>query len=151
LQYHRTILFLLLIGLNSCQTFTAPDPEELISSIEKFNKAFAQGDLAVLDSLTTENYLHTNSSSKVIGKTAWFDYLKRRNKRLKSGDLVVLDYTLDQTKIEYHGSSAIVTGKVTVVTKDSIESKENHYRITNLWVYEEGHWKRSGFHDAKIE
>ena len=123
----------------------------MITSIEKFNIAFAQSDLKVLDSMTTANYLHTNSSSKAIGKKDWFNYLEKRNKQLESGAIEVLDYTLDETKIEYHGNSAIVTGRVTVVTKDSIGSKKNQYRITNLWVYENGTWKRAGFHDGKIK
>lgn len=151
MKYYRTLFLVLFLGLSSCQPQTTPNPDELIASIEKFNTAFAQGNLMTLDSLTTKNYLHTNSSSQVIGKTDWFNYLEKRKERLKSGDLTVLDYALDQTKIEYHGSSAIVTGRVTVVTKDSMGTKENHYRITNLWVFEEGRWKRAGFHDGKIE
>ena len=126
------------------------EKENLEDAIKKFNMAFATGDLEILDSLTTENYLHTNSSSKVIGKSDWFNYLKKRNAFLKSGKLVVMDYTLGQTKIEYHGSSAIVTGRVTVVAKDSLGTTENQYRITNLWVYKNGTWKRAGFHDGKI-
>ncbi|WP_422858960.1 nuclear transport factor 2 family protein [Flagellimonas sp. S174] len=122
-----------------------------MASIEKFNKAFSEGDLNVLDSMTTANYLHTNSSSEVIGKKDWFNYLEKRSKRLQSGEIEVLDYKLDETKVEYHGNSAIVTGKVTVKVKDSLGSKENQYRITNLWVYENGTWKRAGFHDGKIK
>ncbi len=151
MKFYYAILFVFTLGLGGCQIHTTTNQKELAASINKFNKAFALGDLEVLDALTTKNYLHTNSSSQVIVKSDWFNYLKKRNERLRSGEFVVLDYVLDQTKIEYHGSSAIVTGRVTVVTKDSIETTKNQYRITNLWVYEDNRWKRAGFHDGKID
>ncbi|BFP40161.1 hypothetical protein FGF1_10060 [Flavobacteriaceae bacterium GF1] len=119
--------------------------------LKKFNTAFANGDLAILDSLTTENYVHTNGSSKVISKTDWFNYLRQRNRQLKSGDLKVLDYSLKEQQIEYHGTTAIVTGKVLIVTGDSSGTKEHEYRITNIWVYGNEGWKRAGFHDGKIQ
>lgn len=145
------ILVFIAFGFFSCQNDEEPNKKALLLAIEKFNTAFAQGDLETLDSMTTTNYLHTNSSSKVIGKTDWFNYLKKRNTRLESGEITVLRYELDQTKIEYHGPAAIVTGRVTVVVEDSKGTKENQYRITNLWVYEAGQWKRAGFHDGKIQ
>ena len=150
---HQSILVLFGICLLSCQPKNSVDVDHdaLTTSIEAFNIAFSQGDLNVLDSLTTANYLHTNSSSKVIGKTDWFNYLEKRNKRLESGEIEVLEYKLDETKIEYHGNSAIVTGRVTVITKDSLGPKQSQYRITNLWVFENSTWKRAGFHDGKIQ
>lgn len=144
---------LIWILLLSC----SPNPKnkvpynELTITIKKFNKAFAEGNLAVLDSLTTDNYLHTNGNAKVITKDKWFNYLKKRNKQLESGVLKVLEYNFTEQKIELHGTTAIVTGKVTVVTQDSLGSKKNQYRITNIWAYEKSQWKRAGFHDGKIE
>ncbi len=151
MKIHQSISFLIVICLLGCEPKSSVDRDALLSAIETFNTAFSEGDLAILDSMTTSNYMHTNSSSRVIGKTDWFSYLEKRSKRLESGEIEVLDYTLDETKIEYHGSSAIVAGRVTVITKDSLGTKQNQYRITNLWVYENSIWKRAGFHDGKIE
>ena len=151
MKIHQSIPLLLVVCLFSCEPKNPVDRDALLTSIETFNTAFSESDLAVLDSMTTSNYLHTNSSSQVIGKTDWFNYLEKRNKRVESGEIEILDYSLDETKIEYHGNSAIVTGRVTVITKDSLETKQNQYRITNLWVYENGTWKRAGFHDGKIK
>lgn len=143
------LLFWGCIGENERNT-PQPDKRELEKSIERFNMAFAEGNLIVLDSLTTENYLHTNSNSRAIGKSDWFNYLKKRNKELESGTVQVLDYRLEETRIEHHTNCAILTGKVTVKVKDSSGIKTNNYRITNLWVIEDGTWKRAGFHDTKI-
>ncbi|PRX57678.1 nuclear transport factor 2 family protein [Flagellimonas meridianipacifica] len=151
MKIHQSILVLISIYLLGCEPKNSVDHNALMTSIETFNKAFSEGDLKVLDSMTTANYLHTNGSSKVIGKKGWFNYLEKRSKRLQSGEIEVLNYKLDETKIEYFGNSAIVTGKVSVKVKDSLGSKENKYRITNLWVYENETWKRAGFHDGKIK
>ena len=151
MKLYPSILIFISICILGCQPKNEVDRDSLTTSIDTFNKAFAEGNLAVLDSMITSNYLHTNSSSKVIRKADWFNYLKKRNQSLESGEIEVLEYTLDETKIEYHGNSAIVTGKVTVKVKDSLGPKENQYRITNLWVYENGTWKRAGFHDGKIK
>ena len=125
--------------------------KELAITFEKFNNAFAEGNLAILDSLTTENYLHTNSNSKVITKDEWFNYLRKRNKQLESGAIRILDYEFTEQKIEFHGTTSIITGKVKVVSKDSLGTKESQYRVTNIWVFKDGGWKRAGFHDGKIK
>ena len=67
---------------------------ELAKALDVFNTAFANGNLAVLDSMTMENYQHTNGSSKAINKTDWFNYLRKRNQQLKSGDLEVFVLTV---------------------------------------------------------
>ena len=149
------LLFLLLFLLSCNRNLrtnedTSVAKNELPMALKKFNTAFANGDLDILDSLTTKNYVHTNGSAKVISKTDWFNYLRRRNHQLKSGDLKVMDYSLEEQQIEYHGTTAIVTGKVHIVTRDSLGTKEHEYRITNIWVYGNGGWKRAGFHDGKI-
>ena len=154
---HSILPFILFFTLSCTQKRKTTTGEikipknELRGALDAFNTAFANGDLVVLDSLTTENYLHTNGSSKAIAKTDWFNYLRKRNQQLTSDNLEILDYSLDEQKIEFHGTTAIVTGKVRVGIKDSLGIKQTQYRITNVLVFDEGQWKRAGFHDGKIQ
>ncbi len=147
------IILLLITSCDSQNSLSQNDQEKqnLLAAIEKFNTAFAEGNLVLLDSMTTENYLHTNGSSKVINKTNWFNYLEKRSKDLEAGTIKIIDYQLEDTAIEHYENMAIVTGKVIVKTKDSSGIMKNQYRITNFWVLEEDRWKRAGFHDGKIE
>lgn len=149
----RISFYLLLFLLISCaQSKKDKIPNgELSRTLEKFNTAFANGNLTVLDSLTTENYLHTNGNAQVITKDQWFNYLRKRNKRLESGALSILEYDFTEQKIEFYGTTSIITGKVKVISKDSLGTKESQYRVTHIWVYEDGLWKRAGFHDGKIK
>lgn len=127
------------------------DKERLLSTLEDFNTAFQQGDVAALHSMVTENYVHTNGSSKAIGKTTWFNYLDKRATAIASGKLKVIDYKMEDIAIQFHGAIALVTGKVLVTTMEKEELTKNAYRITNIWVNENGQWKRAGFHDGKIQ
>lgn len=125
--------------------------ENLSKAIDKFNEAFKNGNNEVLQSMVTENYMHTNGNSKSIGKTDWFNYLSKRENEIRSGNLEVIEYKLNETKMEFYGSVAIVTGKISVSNKKNNEIQKNEYRITNIWVNESGKWKRAGFHDGKIK
>ena len=57
---------------------------------------------------------------------------------------------MDQTTIQFYESTAIVTARIIVTSYKLEEQQENEYRITNIWVKENGDWKRAGFHDGKI-
>ena len=125
--------------------------EALRERIDQFNTAFKNGDVKVLESMITDNYLHTNSNSKAIRKKDWVAYLHKRKKELASGELEVNNYKMEETEIELFDDVAIVTGKISFSSKRAEEQKENVIRITNIWVKEEGLWKRAGFHDTRIK
>ncbi|MBQ4822437.1 nuclear transport factor 2 family protein [Aquimarina sp. MMG016] len=125
--------------------------ESLLKTIEKFNTAFNTGDIKTLESMVTDNYLHTNSNSESIRKEDWFNYLHKRKKDIDSGILSVSSYNMDQTKVEIYNNTAIITARISVSSITSGKVKENQYRVTNIWVFQQGKWKRAGFHDGKIK
>ncbi len=149
--------FLGLIFMSSCSTNTSSVPgsiqekEKLLERIEQFNSAFKNGDVEKLESMITDNYLHTNSNSKPIRKKDWIAYLQNRRNELASGELTVDNYKMDETEIEIYSDMAIVTAKISFSSTRSGEQKENEIRITNIWVKEGGFWKRAGFHDTRIK
>ncbi|SNZ00522.1 nuclear transport factor 2 family protein [Flagellimonas pacifica] len=144
-------LFFLLGCETKSQSLSEEQKEELTLAIDQFNNAFANSDVSTLASMITENYMHTNGTSKAIDKETWLNYLNKRNQQIKSGALVFNDYKMSQLKIEFHNTTAIVTGKVSSSFSKNDEIKENEFRVSNLWVYEKGTWKRAGFHDGKIK
>ncbi|MDC6365565.1 MULTISPECIES: nuclear transport factor 2 family protein [Flavobacteriaceae] len=151
------LIFFIVSNLFNCSNRGATNEEtkiakeELLQTIDKFNKAFQEGNLDIIESLITDNYIHTNGNSKSIRKKDWLSYLNKREKEIKSGNLEVVEYKMEEVEIEFHESIAIVTGKVFVSNKVKGEIKNNEYRITNLWVKVNGNWQRAGFHDGKIE
>lgn len=139
------------INQDSSNNETATSKEKLLKTIDKFNKAFQEGNFSVIESLIAENYLHTNGNSKSIRKEDWFNYLHKREKEIKLGSLKVVEYKMSEIEIDTYGNTAIVTGKVNVSNKRKKDIQKNEYRVTNVWVNELGNWKRAGFHDGKIK
>ncbi len=124
--------------------------ETLKESIHRFNKAFEEGDVTVLETMITSNYVHTNGHSKAIRKQDWLNYLTKRQEDIDAGKLNIISYEMDEVEIEMYGHTAIVTGKIKVSSRNKHQLQENEYRVTNIWVYESDQWKRAGFHDGKI-
>lgn len=147
-----TVFFMLSCSPDQQQEIPkAPNKEGLETALARFNQAFQDGDVAVLESMITDNYVHTNGNSKSIGKDMWLSYLRKREQTIQAGELEVTAYEMQDLEIEYYDDMAIVTGKVLTSSKQQNEVRKNAYRITNIWVYESGNWKRAGFHDGKIE
>ena len=125
--------------------------KELMAAIKRFNTAFKAGDVATLESMITDDYVHTNGTSSPIGKESWLNYLRKRKQDIEDGEFKVLKYTMSEEQAVFHGHTAIVTAKISVVNeKDKILDLQA-YRVTNIWVYQDGSWKRAGFHDGKIK
>ncbi|MCK8521638.1 nuclear transport factor 2 family protein [Aquimarina sp. D1M17] len=144
-----------LVWILGCQTTTESDTkhkkETLIKQIETFNNAFKEGNTELLASMITDNYVHTNGNSKAIHKENWINYLSKRQKEIESGELTVRNYEMKDTEIQLYQETAIVTSKIIVSTVKSDRLHENEFRVTNIWVLENGIWKRAGFHDGKIK
>lgn len=150
----KTVLVLFIVCLYhyaGAQVTKGQKQDALLETIKTFNNAFKTGDLSTLNSMITDNYMHTNGSSKAIDKETWINYLRKREKDINSGELEVLHYNMEETKIEFYDNVAIVTAKVIAKNKTREEIKTNEYRVTNIWIYESGTWKRGGFHDGKID
>ncbi len=152
-------LFLLFLSLHiwSCSDVvkskqnSTDDKKMLLEIIDNFNSAFKEGDANKLASMIAESYLHTNSNSKPIDKKTWVDFIKKREEEIKKGDLIVHSYEMNETEVQLYEKTAIITAKIIVSSTRNGERKENEYRVTNIWIKENGTWKRSGFHDAKIK
>ncbi len=158
-KLNKTVFCLFLISLSFCGCKTennqkanvADEKEVLLQSIEEFNSAFRDCEVEKLESMITNNYVHTNSNSKSIRKVDWITYLHKRKKQLASGELIINNYKMDETEIAMYDDMAIVTAKISFSSTRSGEQKENEIRVTNVWVKKGGRWKRAGFHDTRIK
>ena len=149
----RLFLPLLFLAFFSCSPTETNEEEELAllnETLSLFNQAFRDGNLTVLDSLTTDEYTHTNSSGKAFPKASWFNYLEKRSAQLASGELVMTRYELQEKEVRLYGPSAIITGKILTAGTTNGEPFERSLRISNFWVKENSTWKRAGFHDTRI-
>lgn len=128
-----------------------PDQEtRLRSSLRKFNDAFVAADTALLGSLLTADYVHTNGSSAPVGRQPWLSYVASRKTALENGTLQIIDYQTSDLEISWLENAAIVNAKVTVEQVQNGQRQKSIFRVTHVWKDEYGVWKRAAFHDGKI-
>ncbi|WP_109436953.1 MULTISPECIES: nuclear transport factor 2 family protein [Aquimarina] len=146
---------LILTVLLSCSSNTnkpsVNDEQKLWETIAEFNQAFKNSNVEKLKAMITDNYIHTNGSSESINKNTWVNYLHKRNKDIENGDLIVNAYEMSEETVQFYDNVAIVTAKILVSNTRQGNLQENGFRVTNIWVRENGNWKRAGFHDGKIK
>lgn len=147
------MLLLVLFVLNiscSVEVSTKSNSKQLNQVINEFNLAFEQVDIATLDKLTTENYIHLNGSNQAITKKEWMIYLKKRKSQLNNGRLHVTKYLFSERQLIHYEKSAFVTG--VIVMNGILDGAEfsRKIRVSHFWVKENSQWRRAGFHDVRI-
>lgn len=127
-----------------------PSDEEtkLRQTIEKFNQAFMQADVSTLDSLLTEQYLHTNSGNRAFAKNSWLKWIKSRQAAVEAGKLIYTSYQTQDLDIVLYPDAAVVTGRNIAKGRNDDKPFEVDIRFSHLWVKQAGQWRRASFHDA---
>ncbi|MCB0588425.1 MAG: nuclear transport factor 2 family protein [Phaeodactylibacter sp.] len=128
-----------------------PTLESLHQALDAFNAAYARADAASLGRMLTTGYLHTNGANPALDKEEWLNYVAGRKKALNAGELVIDNYALLESRVRLYGKAAVVAGKVRINGLDGGGPFESEFRVTQLWVFEEGGWKRAAFHDGRLK
>ncbi|MEP5614419.1 MAG: nuclear transport factor 2 family protein [Cyclobacteriaceae bacterium] len=148
----RSLFLLVIITLIACtKNDSTAQREKLEEALRVFNTAFETVDIATLDQMITNNYVHTNGSWEAFGKETWLGYMKNRKAKLESGDLLVSKYEMTDLNIKMHEKSAFVVARFITAGREDTTFFNKQIRVSNLWVIEDGEWKRAGFHDTMIE
>ncbi len=134
----------------SCATKESAKIEDLQAAIDQFNKAFSRGNTETLASMLASNYTHTNGSWKSFGKEQWMDYMVSRKAKIDAGKLLVDQYVMDELAIDHQANFAIVTARISTSGIEDNLPFHKKFRVTNIWVFENGKWLRTGFHDTEI-
>lgn len=151
MKCNLSLLIVLTCFLVACDGQPENSVDQLKSTLELFNRAFAETDLETLDKHTSENYRHTNGNSIAFDKRSWFNYLKKRKADIDAGVLTMEKYEMSEIDIQVNGNSAVITGKILTKGKNKGEPFERELRVTHTWVLLNGVWKRAGFHDTRIK
>lgn len=129
----------------------APGLEGLHQALDDFDRAYARADVAALGQMLTEGYLHTNGANPPLDKDKWLQYVASRRKAIDAGSLVIDHYALLGLKTRLYGSSAAVSARARINGLDENGPFEHEYQVTQLWVFEQGAWKRAAFHDGQVK
>lgn len=142
------------IGLLLAACASAPSGQwaraSLPSAIEALNEAYRTADVAVLETLITSDYAHTNGASAPIGREEWLAWNRLRAERQASGAWRTDSYVADGVEVRRLGDVAVVTGVVRSSGVRDGAPSQVAVRFTALWVVENNQWRRAAFHDAPL-
>jgi hypothetical protein len=119
-------------------------------SIEEFNQAFRQFDVDLLSRSITAGYQHTIGSAAPLSKDSWLNYLRAEKKHVEAGTLTYHTIVMEESTVDYYADAAFITGRVVLTGQRDGERIDQAYRTSQMWVIEDGRWKRAGYHETRI-
>jgi len=129
----------------------ADDPAEVKALVIQFANAYRAGNTQVIDRLLASQYSHINNGGKPIDREAYLDWNRKRKAKLTSGAWSIASYDLSELKVTAFQESAVATGVVTASGERDGKGWNSKVRFTNLWIRENGAWRRAAFHDTKLD
>jgi len=123
------------------------ETKRIEKAVLKFGDAWAVNDIATLDALLSNDYIHTDFFGRVQNRAQWLDYMKDRKTKGITNRIVFEDL---ETRI--YGDTAVVTGRniikgaLTVPANDS----STEIRFTQVLRKMHGDWIRTGFQATAV-
>jgi ketosteroid isomerase-like protein len=105
--------------------------------------AVVKGDVATLESQTSDDYTLINANGQVSGKAQTMS-------AIKSGDIKLTANELSDLKVRVYGDTAVVTGKSNA--KGTIGGRElkGPVMFTRVYVKKDGKWQSVAFQQTPI-
>ena len=129
-----TIAVLLLAACGGVRGDVASDERELKQLVKDLNAAIAKADVAFLERVLHEDYVHHRPRGTAENRS---QYLENR----KTGRVAyeVLDW--DEVKVRLYGDTAIVTYRSTAKGKDQQGTIDGQRLWTRVFVRRDGSWQ----------
>src|SRR5262245_17103543 len=122
----------------------AGDERELTQLVNEFNAALVKADIAVLERILHEDYVHTRWDGTVEQRA---QYLENRKARRVAFESLIAD----DIKVRLHGDTAVVTGRNTVKGQNDRGAREGQSRWTRVFVRRDGRWRLVAFHGSVLQ
>ena len=122
----------------------AKDERELTQLVKDLNEAVVKADVAVLERMLHEDYVHNRPSGVVEDRAQYLE--NRKARRVDFESLVP-----DEIKVRVYGDTAIVTGRSTAKGKDQYGKMDEQRRCTRVLVRRDGRWQFVHYHGTPIQ
>ncbi len=117
-------------------------------SVLALGRAYRDADVSGVDALIARTYVHTNGGRRPSDRAGYLAWNRKRAAWLESGKWRVDAYEVSEIEVTVVGPTALVTGRVEARGVRDGRPWSSDIRFTNVWILEDGAWKRAGFHDA---
>jgi hypothetical protein len=108
-------------------------------------RALLNADLATLDRITAENYVHVESNGRCRSKTEFLDGLVRSEYRFQS-------FVIDENSVQIVGPVAVVTGRYhnNICTRKGLQPTK-YARHIRVYVKNDGVWLNVAHQATEIQ
>ena len=149
----RTTIAVAALMAAACATpnagLTSDDAQRAVhDSVLALGRAYRDGDVSGVDAMIARTYVHTNGGGRPSDRAGYIAWNRKRASLLESGEWRVDAYEVSEIEVTIIGPTALVTGRVDARGARDGRPWSSDVRFTNVWVLEDGAWKRAGFHDA---
>jgi len=136
----RTVFFL----VSRLRTPDGLEVEQVLAVEAARVQALLNADIAALDQITAQDYVHVESNGRHRSKTDFLDGLARSEYRFES-------FVIDENRVRIFGSVAIVTGCYhnQIRTRDGLHPIK-YARHIRVYVKEHGHWRNVAHQATQI-
>ena len=112
----------------------AGDERELTQLVKDFNRAIVARDIAFLERVLHQDYIHYRPRGTVENRA---EYLENR----KTGRVDFDSLDADEIKVRRYGDTAVVTYRSTAEGKDQQGTIDEQRRWTRVFVWRDGRWQ----------
>ncbi len=123
---------------------------EVLARVAEFGDAFVAADAEKLSEMLTDDYVHSGPTGSVRTKQEWLSWVTTRREAINSGNFRIDTYENDELIVRIHADTAIVSGRNSATGIRDGQPFTWRIRFTNVWVKQEGQWRRAAFHDSRI-
>jgi len=118
-----------------------------VAELDEFGRRWAAaevaGDVDVLDSMATKDFILVGPLGFLLDKTQWLD-------RYRSGDFVTSALDWRDTQVRVFGDCAIVVGIDDQEASYRGQANDGQFRVTHILVREGDPWRLAGIHMSPI-
>jgi len=132
------------------QAFAGRSESEVLTRVDLFGRSFVTADVNALDALLSRDYIHTNTDGSVIEREAWLAWVAEQKPKLDEGTLSYERYENSELRVRVQGDVAWVTGRHDSSGRRDGAAFTTSLRFTQVWVREDGVWRRALFHDSRL-
>jgi len=134
MKHFFTITVLLFAACGWTLGDQASDERELTQLVKDLNAALVKADIAFLDKVLAQDFMHYRPQGDVENKA---QYLEHR----KTGGVKFESLVADDIKVRFYGDAAIVTYRSTAKGKDQHGTIDEQRLWTRVFVRRDGRWQ----------
>ena len=118
---------------------------ELMQLERDIGAANISRDKAFFERVEAEEFIFTDSGGGITTKTEDVASLDK-----PAGEFKLVSYDVDEMKVFVYGKTAVVTGRVTTVSRGKDREVTNKSRFTDVFVYRDKRWQIVAGHSSRI-